>query len=372
VVTPPRTLRTYRLGRVEYQDGLELMRQAAERVRAGDPPGTDYLFLLEHPPVLTLGRNAERKNILAAPDWLQARGVEVYETERGGEVTYHGPGQIVGYPVVDLNDRRDVRRYVKDLEEAMVRTCSDWGVTAERHPEHHGAWVATRKIGAVGVHISRWITRHGFAFNVAADLGNFQAIVPCGIGEPGLGVTSLAGELAARGKPAPIIQEVEDRLGHHLAAILGRRREDRTVDRRTVAAVAVRPGGEVLLLKRTPKKGGFWQPVTGRIEAGESPETAARREVEEELGTALPVEPLGYVHAFAPDPALSGRDRLELLEETAFLARAPAGWDPKLGPEHSEHAWLPATEALERLPYAGLKRAVRLATRKASGAWQPT
>jgi lipoyl(octanoyl) transferase len=218
-----RTLRTYHLGRVEYDDGLGLMKAAAAAVRGGSPPATDFLFLLEHPPVVTLGRSADRRNVVVAPAWLEGQGFEVHETDRGGDVTYHGPGQIVGYPVLDLTDRPDVRRYVGALEEAMIRTCADHGLEAGRHPEHRGCWIGPRKIGAVGVHFSRWITSHGLAFNVRPDLGHFQAIVPCGIAEPGLGVTSLERELAAAGRPAPPTAEVEERLAAHLCEELGRR-----------------------------------------------------------------------------------------------------------------------------------------------------
>ena len=148
---------------------------------------------------MTLGRGAARANIVAAPAWLARQGFELHETDRGGDVTYHGPGQIVGYPVVDLADRPDVRRYVAALEEAMVRACADYGVVAGRHDEHRGAWVGRKKIGAVGVHLSRWVTSHGFAFNVRTDLAHFQVIVPCGIADPRLGVTSLEAELGERG-----------------------------------------------------------------------------------------------------------------------------------------------------------------------------
>ena len=121
------------------------MRLAAGAVQAGAPPSTDFLFLLEHPPVVTLGRSADRQNILAAPAWLESQGFEVHETDRGGDVTYHGPGQVVGYPVLDLSDRPDVRRYVGALEEAMIRTCADHGLAAGRHPEHRGCWVGSRE-----------------------------------------------------------------------------------------------------------------------------------------------------------------------------------------------------------------------------------
>jgi lipoyl(octanoyl) transferase len=359
-----RALEVRRLGRVEYADGLALMAMAAERVRAGDPPGTDWLFLLEHPPVVTLGRGAASRNIVAAPEWLARQGFEVHETDRGGDVTYHGPGQVVGYPVLDLSGQRDVRRYVSDLEEAMIRTCAGYGVQAGRHPEHHGAWVGPRKIGAVGVHLSRWISTHGFAFNVAPDLGHFQVIVPCGIADPRLGVTSLAAELAARGGPVPALAKVEERLAQHLSAILGRARRDRGPDLRTVSVVPVGEGGRVLLLRRAQERGGFWQPVTGRIEPGESPEAAARRELLEETGADAPVRALGYVHGFGIDPGLLGPGERGLCtaEETAFAARLPPGFAPRLSGEHVEWGWLEPDEAVSRLPHAGLRRAVRLAS----------
>ena len=273
-----RSLVVHRLGRVEYEDGLALMRIAADAVRAGLPPATDHLFLVEHPPVVTLGRSATRGNIVAAPEWLARQGFEVHETDRGGDVTYHGPGQIVGYPVLDLSDRPDVRGYVGALEEAMIRTCADHAVEAARHDEHRGAWVGPQKVGAVGVHLSRWITSHGFAFNFAPDLGHFRVIVPCGIADPRLGVTSLAAELISRGLAVPAREAVEDRLAFHLAATLGRALAPSAgPDLRTVSVVPVAPDGRILLLRRSAARGGFWQQVTGRIESGELPEAAARR-----------------------------------------------------------------------------------------------
>jgi lipoyl(octanoyl) transferase len=359
----PRTLRTYRLGRVEYADGLALMRLAGDAVRAGAPPGTDFLFLLEHPPVLTLGRNAAARNILAAPAWLERQGFEIHETDRGGDVTYHGPGQIVGYPVLDLSDRPDVRGYVSALEQAMIDTCADFGVEAGRHPEHRGCWVGHRKLGAVGVHLSRWITSHGLAFNARTDLSHFQAIVPCGIADPRLGVTSLAAELGARGRPVPETAAVEGRLAVHLAAALGRARTDAGPDLRTVSVVPMTGDGRVLLLRRSAERGGFWQPVTGRIEPGETAEQAARRELREETGAELRVIALGYRHGFGLEPGVN-RVRpgtVVIAEETAFAARLPPGFVPRLSDEHTAHATVTVDEALERLRFAGLRRAVRLA-----------
>lgn len=360
-----RTLEIFHLGRVEYADGLALMRLAGERVVAATPPDTDYAFLLEHPPVLTLGRGAERTNVLASPAWLEKQGFEIHQTNRGGDVTYHGPGQVVGYPIVDLNAQRSVRRYVSDLEETMIRTCADYGIQAGRHSEHRGAWVGTRKIGAVGVHISRWISSHGFAFNVAPDMNHFSAIVPCGIADPRLGVTSLSAEVQALGRKPPAFTEVQERLATHLAETLGRRRIDGTFGLRTVSVVPVGADGRVLLLKRTEARGGFWQPVTGRLEPGESPAQAARRELLEEIGADVEVMALGYEHDFGLDPAVLQQrrsSRMVTARESAFLARLPASFACRLSGEHVEQGWFSPQEAIVRVPYTGLKKAIRLAT----------
>lgn len=186
-----RELEVRRLGTVPYAEALDLQRALVEDRRAGRIP--DVLLLLEHRPVITLGVRpaASRANIVATAERLTDLGVEVHETGRGGDVTYHGPGQIVGYPILDLKpDRCDVHRYVRDLEEVMIRVCADYRVTAGRIKGLTGAWIGAEKIGAVGVRISRWITSHGFAFNVTTNLDHFQLIVPCGIADRG--VTSLA------------------------------------------------------------------------------------------------------------------------------------------------------------------------------------
>ena len=211
-----RPLEVRRLGLVPYADGLELQRALVEERRAGRIP--DTLLLLQHPHVVTVGVKKEgRSHIIATAEQLAARGVEVFDTGRGGDVTYHGPGQIVGYPILDLNpDRRDVHKYVRDLEEVMIRVCADYGLTAGRIQGLSGAWIADAKIGAIGVRISRWITSHGFAFNVTTDVDFFNLIVPCGIADRG--VASLA---SALGTPPPL-SEVEERLMEHFAAVFDR------------------------------------------------------------------------------------------------------------------------------------------------------
>ena len=195
-----------RAGIVPYTEALEMQRALVEERRAGRVP--NLLLLLEHPPVITLGvRGSSRAHITATDALLASRGIDVHDTGRGGDVTYHGPGQIVAYPVLDLRPNRcDVHRYVRDLEEVMIRVCADYGVTAGRVAGLSGAWVDSEKIGAVGVRISRWITSHGFAFNVNTKLDDFQLIIPCGIADRG--VTSLQKLL---GRPVPV-GEVEQRI----------------------------------------------------------------------------------------------------------------------------------------------------------------
>lgn len=190
VISALRQLEIRRLGLVGYDEALELQRELVEARRANRVP--DLLLLLEHAPVITLGVRSEvaRANVITTGERLAELGIEVHETGRGGDVTYHGPGQIVGYPILDLRpDRCDVHKYVRDLEEVMIRTCADFGISAGRIAGLTGTWVGADKIGAIGIRISRWITSHGFAFNVRTDLDHFKLIVPCGISDRG--VTSL-------------------------------------------------------------------------------------------------------------------------------------------------------------------------------------
>jgi lipoyl(octanoyl) transferase len=188
-----------------------------EAVKRGE--GAERLLLLEHPPVYTLGRNAAATDVLAGPEWLAAHGIAVEECDRGGQVTYHGPGQLVGYPVVNLSpDRRDVRRYVRDLQEVLIRTLAVYGISAEVRGGQAfiGVWAGEDKIASIGVHLSRWITTHGFALNVATDLSHFAGIIPCGL--RGIGMTSIeriTGE-------APELAEVAAVCAGHFAAVFDR------------------------------------------------------------------------------------------------------------------------------------------------------
>jgi lipoyl(octanoyl) transferase len=178
------------MGVVSYADALALQHSLVEDRKAGRI--RDQLLLLQHPPVITLGvkNRHDRSHIVATEATLQQQGVTVFETGRGGDVTYHGPGQLVGYPIISLKpDRCDVHRYVRDLEEVLIRTAAAFGVSAARIPGLTGVWVGNDKLAAIGVRISRWVTSHGFAFNVNTNLSHFDLIVPCGIADRG--VTSL-------------------------------------------------------------------------------------------------------------------------------------------------------------------------------------
>jgi lipoyl(octanoyl) transferase len=207
----------HRLGVIGYAEGLALQRELVAKRIAGETG--DTLLLLQHPHVLTLGVKAResRAHVVATPERLAELGVEVHESSRGGDVTYHGPGQIVGYPIISLRpDRCDVHRYVRDLEEVMIRVTADYGIAAGRIAGLSGAWVGAEKIGAVGVRIERWVTSHGFAYNVDTDLDFFRLIVPCGISDRG--VTSLS-RLARRRVP---LAEVESSFVRHFADVFDR------------------------------------------------------------------------------------------------------------------------------------------------------
>jgi lipoyl(octanoyl) transferase len=212
-----RRIEVRRLGCVPYAEALTLQRSLVEDRRAKRVD--DLLLLLEHPHVLTLGVRGDRgrAHILASPEMLNARGVEVHETGRGGDITYHGPGQIVGYPILDLQpDRCDVHRYVRDIEEVLIRVAADYGVEAGRVEGLSGVWVGRAKLAAIGVRIARWVTSHGFAFNVTTDLQYFDLIVPCGIVDRS--VTSLAQLL---GRSVDRV-EVEDRIVAHFVDVFAR------------------------------------------------------------------------------------------------------------------------------------------------------
>lgn len=205
------------LGPVEYQAAWDLQRRLVEERGAGRIP--DQLLLLEHPHTFTIGRSGTRDHLLVSPERLDALGATVLDVDRGGDITYHGPGQLVGYPIFDLTARgRDVHAYVRGLEEALIRLLTRFNIAASRSPGLTGVWVGDEKIAAIGVRITRWITLHGFALNVNPDLTYFEAIVPCGIRDRG--VTSMARSLGSAPAPSEIAALAAECLAEVFGAVL--------------------------------------------------------------------------------------------------------------------------------------------------------
>ena len=214
------TIRSVYLGRVSYEAGVELQHRLRQQLLDGEPDALDTLLLLEHPPTYTVGRNCDRSDVLADPDWLRQRGIAVAECDRGGRATYHGPGQLVGYPVIDLRpDRRNVRGYVRDLQEVLVRTLATFGVAAVGGEEREriGVWVGRRKIASIGIHLRRWVTTHGFALNVCTDLDDFAGILSCGFDA---GVMTSIEEFTGR---RPDLEDVAGCCAENFARVFERR-----------------------------------------------------------------------------------------------------------------------------------------------------
>jgi lipoyl(octanoyl) transferase len=204
------------LGRAGYAEALAMQRELVEKRKRGLIP--DQLLFVEHPHVITLGRNGQLQHLLAGEDVLRRAGVTFCHTDRGGDITYHGPGQIVGYPILDLREwRRDVTAYVRAVEQVLIDMLAEFGIAAGRIEGLTGVWVEGRKVAAIGVHISRWVTSHGFALNLTTDLSYFQYIVPCGLARP---VTSMA-ELGCRASRAEVVRA----LTRHFSRIFEREME---------------------------------------------------------------------------------------------------------------------------------------------------
>jgi lipoate-protein ligase B len=203
-MTAPRQLWIVALGERPYGEVLDLQRELA-RARISGELAQDVLLLVEHPPVVTLGRSAKERHLMLSRGALAARGIEVHEVERGGDVTFHGPGQLVGYPIVDLRrHKQDLHWYLRQLEEALIRAARQYGIAGERNPSYTGVWTAGRKLASIGVHARDWVTWHGFALNVTTDLAFFDLIVPCGI--QAVTMTSVERELG--GAMTPTLTQV--------------------------------------------------------------------------------------------------------------------------------------------------------------------
>ncbi|HEY0590255.1 MAG TPA: lipoyl(octanoyl) transferase LipB [Thermoanaerobaculia bacterium] len=329
-----------RLHLVTYENGMAMQETLVAKRQRNEI--ADQLLLLEHTPVITLGRGGDMGNLLAPKEVFSKDGIRFFETTRGGDITYHGPGQLVGYPILHLGEgNRDVRKYVTNLEETIIRTVAEWGIVAAREEGKRGVWVGRDKVAAIGVRVARWVTCHGFALNVTTNLDHFRYITPCGIAEGG--VTSLERLL---GK-APPMREVIEAYLHHFADVFGREPVERGPEIRLVKVVP-HDGGNVLLLRRDPARGEFWQPVTGRIEPGETPAAAARRELLEETGCDAVPRELGLRQSFLIDPAFlpAPAERLPFVDEISYEAELPAGCPIRLSAgEHQESRWMSFEEA---------------------------
>lgn len=349
-----------RLHRVTYENGMRMQEDLVARRQRDEIP--DQLLLLEHPPVITLGRAGRESNLLATSEMLARQGVRFYETTRGGDITYHGPGQIVGYPIVHLGEgRRDIRKYVEHVEEVLIRTAADFGVEARRWDINRGIWVGADKLAAIGVRVARWVTSHGFAFNVAPDMSHYRLITPCGL--QGVGVTSLARLLGT----APAIDGVRDAIIRRFGEVFEREMVERD-DFMPVVKVVIHDGTKILLLRRNEAAGGNWQPVTGRIEPGEERTAAAVRELREETGLVAPVAPLGLTQSFLIDVSyLPAGSNARFAHEYTFAARVEPGVPVTIdAEEHEAYGWFTVDAALEAIRWSDDREAIELLQRTLS------
>lgn len=241
------------IGRMPYGEALDLQRDLAHARIAG-ALDRDVLLLVEHPPVVTLGRSSRAEHLRVPREHLAARGVEIYEIERGGDVTFHGPGQLVGYTIFDLREHRpDLHWFLRRLEDALIHALATLGVPAARRPQYTGVWTEGRKIASIGIHVKQWVTWHGFALNVTTDLSYFDLIVPCGI--PRVQMTSVSRELQERA-PRDLWSRTLDAVIWGFAEVFGQRPEIATED-------LLRPGSPVAKLPQRPG-----QPLRASADSG--------------------------------------------------------------------------------------------------------
>ncbi len=348
-----RTCELRNLHLVTYENALRLQQKLAEMRQADLVP--DQLLLLEHPPVITLGRGGDPKNLLASDETLRRERVRFYQTTRGGDITYHGPGQLVGYPIIHLGEgSRDVRRFVTNLEEVLIRTVAEYGITAERIDRKRGIWVGSNKIAAIGVRIARWVTSHGFALNVDANLDHFRLITPCGLQDTG--VTSIARET---GRDITV-DDVREIVAAKFAAVFERRMVSREETIRLVK-VMIHDGSRVLLLHRKPERGNFWQPITGSIEDGETPLQTAERELIEETGNHGQPQDLDLHQSFMIESQyLETKYAVPIIaSEIGFVVRldghAPIHMDAD---EHDQFGWFTFAEAYDKIRWTDDREAL--------------
>ena len=338
---------------VTYENGMRLQQKLVELRQEEAIP--DQLLLLEHPPVITLGRGGDVRNLVAPASALESERIRYYETTRGGDITYHGPGQLVGYPIIHLGEgNRDVRKYVTKLEEVLIRTVAHYGITAERAEGKRGIWVGSDKVAAIGVRIARWVTSHGFALNVTTNLDHFRLINPCGL--HGTGVTSIS-QLVGR---EIALDEVREIVSSKFAEVFERDVVPRSESIRLVK-VMMHDGQRVLLLHRRPERGNFWQPITGSIEEGEQPRDTARRELAEETGQDGDPEPIDLEQSFMIESHfLEAKHPPPIIAtETAFVVEVAAGMPIRMDTaEHDDYGWFTFAEAYERIRWSDDREAL--------------
>ena len=338
---------------VTYENGLQLQQTLVELRQREEID--DQLLLLEHPPVITLGRGGDVGNLLASPESLKAHGVRFYPTTRGGDITYHGPGQVVGYPILHLGEgNRDVRRYVTKLEEVLIRTVAEYGIAAARAEGKRGIWVGTDKIAAIGVRIARWVTSHGFALNVNTNLEHFRLITPCGL--HGTGVTSIAREI---GHDVPL-DAVRAIVSAKFAEVFERELVPREHNL-CLVKILIHDDHRVLLLHRRPERGNFWQPITGSIEDGERPDDTAAREIVEETGHGGEPHSLGITQSFLIESSyLAAKyDGPIIASEVAYVARLDSKLPIRIdADEHDDFGWFTFGEAYERIRWTDDREAL--------------
>jgi len=338
---------------VTYENGMRLQQKLVEMRQEEAIP--DQLLLLEHPPVITLGRGGNVRNLIAPASTLEAERVRFFETTRGGDITYHGPGQLVGYPIIHLGEgNRDVRKYVTKLEEVLIRTVAEFGITAERADGKRGIWAGNDKIAAIGVRIARWVTSHGFALNVTTNLDHFRLITPCGL--HGTGVTSIS-QLAGRDVS---LDEVRAIVAAKFAEVFERDVVTRSESIRLVKVV-VHDGERVLLLHRRPERGNFWQPITGSIEEGELPIDTARRELIEETGHSGDPEALDLQQSFMIESQfLAAKHPPPIIAtETGFSVHVPPAMPVLMdAAEHDAYGWFTFAEAYEKIRWTDDREAL--------------
>jgi len=349
-------------GRVLYGAGLRMQRELADYVRDTDHP--DQILLLEHNPVFTLGRSAARSDVHVSDEFLSKNGVELHKIDRGGQVTYHGPGQIVVYPICNLRGgRQDVGRLVRGLEQAMIDTSKDFGVIADRLNGYPGIWVDTRrgleKLGAVGIHLKRWVSTHGIAFNIDPCMSHFQWITPCGITDKG--VCSLRTLL---GDECPPWNDVRTSLARHLAEILALDPVTVSEPSQSISVTVSRSGSrgtEILMLLSRPSEGQCWSGITGMLRIGESPEIAAHREVVKKTGLHGNLVPMELQHSFWLEPTIYGIHSDEPLFNTETCFQMEVSADSRVAlnaTEHCEYRWCTPNEALALMSWDSSKSAL--------------